>query len=181
MEQHVKEFNLDGFKVVIDYDEFSESPREWSEAKWYGVDGNSPKELIIDENNRFNPSCDELKDKYWFRVYKYEHSKECFRLYPIDKWDTSFYGIIAVSKSMFDTKEKAQSYIEGELELYTNWRNGEIYGYQIFDENNLENEVDSCWSFFDIDECEREAREVIASIVKAKEHKSVQFWANNSD
>ena len=180
--EHRKEFNLNGLKVVIDYDQFSESPRNWSESKWYGVDENAPKDLIVDEDNRFNPNCEELKDKFWFKVYKYEHTGVDFSLTPFaDKWDSCFYGVIAVPKSSFKDESEARDCIISELDVYTKWSNGEVYGYQIFDLNDLDNEVDSCWSFFDLDECESEAKDMVTAITEQREKKSVEFWTNNAD
>lgn len=181
MNVHLKEFNYRGFKIVIDYDQFAESPRFWGETKWYGVDKNAPSDLITDENGYFNPNSEELKDRFWFKVYKYEHSGVFFSLIPIDKWDTSFNGIIAVPKSAFETKEEAEIHIKMELEYYTKWRNGEVYGYQIFDADNLEDEVGSCWSFFNLEICEEEAKSEVDILAKQRELESVSFWANNSD
>jgi len=181
MEKHIKEINYKGFKIVIDNDPFCENPRNWVESKWYGVDKNAPADLILNEDGKINPSCDELKDKFWFKVYKYEHSGVSFSLSPVDKWDSSFYGIIAVSKASLSTEDEARKIIECELSEYSQWCNGEVYGYQIFDANDLNNAIDSCWSFFDLDQCEEDARGIVAAFAEQKEKDSVCFWANNSD
>lgn len=182
MSEHLKEFNFKGFKIIIDLDPFSESPRTWSESKWYGVDGNAPADLILNEDGKINPSCEELKDRFWFKVYKYEHTGVDFSLSPFaDKWDSCFYGIISVPKSSFNTEENARKYVEAELNCFAQWCNGDVYGYQIFDANDLENELDSCWSFFDFDQCEDEAREMVSALAEQKEKESVKFWANNAD
>jgi len=180
MSKHLKEFNYKGFKIVIDYDPFAENPRNWSESKWYGVDRNAPADLIMNEDGEIDPNCEELKDKIWFKVYKYEHSAVSFSLIPVDKWDTSFNGIIAVPKSIFKAEE-AISYITMELECYADWYNGDVYGYQIFDADDLENEVDSCWSFYDLENCEVEAKGAVDELANRREIESVSFWANNSD
>lgn len=183
MNRHVKEFSVNGFKVVIDYDPFSygHSPREWALSKWYGVDNNAPSDLILDEDGKIDPSCDELKDKFWFKVYKYEHSAVSFSLVSADKWDSSFFGIIAISKDEVTTKDEAMKRIEAELDLYTNWCNGEVYGYRIYDESNPNIEVDSCWDYFSIDECEADAKDMVICYAEQKKKDSVRFWANNAD
>lgn len=181
MSEHLKEFNYKGFKIVIDYDPFAESPRSWGNSKWYGKEKNAPSNLITDEDGNFNPNCEELKDKFWFKVYKYEHSAVSFSLIPVDKWDTSFNGIIAVPKSVFKTKEEAESYVTMELECYSDWCNGEVYGYRIFNFNDLDNELDSCWSFYNLESCEVEAKSAVDDLANRREMESVSFWANNSD
>lgn len=116
------------------------------------------------------------------KVYKYEHTGVDFSLTSFaDEWDSCFYGVIAVPKSLFKDESKARDYIISELDAYTQWSNGEVYGYQIFDLNDLDNEVDFCGSFFDLDECESEAKDMVTAITEERERKSVEFWANNAD
>lgn len=49
--------------------------------------------------------------------------------------------------------------VEGELEHYNQWRQGEVYGYRLFEaktcetcKNTHEIELDACWGFYSIDE-----------------------------
>jgi hypothetical protein len=43
----------------------------------------------------------------------------------------------------------------GEVETYSQWANGEVYGYDVQDKEG--NSLDSCWGFYGIDYCREEA------------------------
>ena len=94
-------------------------------------------------------------------VYLLEHgdvkySTEDFN----DSWDSGQVGIIYASydkiKSEYgdtseESLEKAKSHMEGEVETYSQWANGDVYGFRLIkvDEYNEEiEEIDSCWGFY---------------------------------
>lgn len=93
-------------------------------------------------------------------VWKFDHSgvayRTGFRNPFCPQEDTCFIGFIyetkqniykefkkSCSKSMIDIIVKRLS---AEVEEYSLYANGEVYGYRLFDEEN--NEIDSCWTFY---------------------------------
>ena len=76
-------------------------------------------------------------------------------------------GIIFVEKSKalewFGRKRLSTKFIERvehaltmEVEIYSQYKNGEVYGYIISDGGNDE---DSCWGFYGLDYCVKQAKE----------------------
>jgi hypothetical protein len=54
-------------------------------------------------------------------------------------------------------KDKAAEYLRGRLATYTQWMEGDVYGYVVSDEAG--NHLDSCWGFYGFDYAVAEARE----------------------
>lgn len=137
--------------------------------------------------------CDEHDDDYWKDIYEellatdlvlikpiraYEHSGIALSTsdsYPFnDRWDSYFAGFIFVTKETIfkecsgiteeNWKERADEYIEGEIETYNQYFSGEIYGYiltkketqqekcphcgEVLSECEEDVEVQSCWGFY---------------------------------
>lgn len=56
-------------------------------------------------------------------------------------------------------KERAMKVAEGEVKTYTQYLNGDVYGYEITDKDG-EN-VESCWGFYGTEECIKEAKSIV--------------------
>lgn len=91
-----------------------------------------------------------------FPLFMYDHSGTIYKASeggnPFScQWDSGRIGIIALKKSEFygpDHAEHGKPYIEtanGICDNYTEWANGEIYGYVVEDETG--EQLDSCWGF----------------------------------
>lgn len=136
---------------------------------------------------------DETDDLYWQDMFKmldesnlilikpinmYDHSGITVSTsngYPYnDRWDAGCVGFIYVTKKrIFDEcggitdenwKERADKYLEGEMETYDQYLRGDVYGYtltkkvieqetcphcgEVISEYEEEEEVDSCWGFY---------------------------------
>mgnify|MGYP004006802699 FL=1 len=166
----------DGQSLKILYMEYPESPRK---------DFDHISTIIMDSNTRHNfsdvkiSSEEELKE--WkdendvvltFPLNCYQHSGISLSIsneYPYnDKWDAEQIGEIVVTrKSMKEmwgnsylTKKNTETLtnaVKGEIEQLTQWLNGEVYGYQLFETKkcNLneihEEEIASCWGFWGYD------------------------------
>ena len=109
------------------------------------------------------------RDYFIFPVYLYSHSGISISLdnskYPFnDKWDTSMNGYILVSKLLREDidYDSALSYAESLINNWNKYFYGDIYRYEIYDENN--NIIDSCGGFYDIDECEDNVIDYINNI-----------------
>ena len=164
-------------KLVIEHDEYSTSPREWSNLGYFiTVDRNynSPDEQgkhrqdIIKETGERATSQDEhikLIKESWkmttdekviaiYPVVKYEHSAVVYRLGTAHGFDYSNNGFyIITDKTVKEVGVKKKDYekvIEDELEVYTKWCNGECYQFCLYNEQG---EVDdTCGGFYDIDD-----------------------------
>lgn len=91
-------------------------------------------------------------------IYLYDHSGISLSTTPFNcPWDSGQvgwmfvtkqklreeYGVKRVSKKL---KEKAEKVLQGELENYSDYVNGEVYGYIIKDKSG--EIVDSCWGYY---------------------------------
>ena len=94
-------------------------------------------------------------------LYLYDHSGITMRTSPFScRFDSGQVGFILANRenilSEFGVKrvtkkikEKVSSILEGEVETYTQYLEGEVYGFEIVDEDD--NHIDSCYGFYGTD------------------------------
>ncbi len=94
-------------------------------------------------------------------LYMYDHSGISISTSPFScRWDSGQIGFVLVSKKQAleeyggvrvssKTKAKIESVLQGEVETYTQYVGGEVYGFQIVDEDD--DIVDSCYGFYGTD------------------------------
>lgn len=58
------------------------------------------------------------------------------------------YGVKRISKKL---REKVTKLLIGEVDTYDKYLTGDVYGYEITDEND--DVIESCWGFYDENEC----------------------------
>lgn len=99
-------------------------------------------------------------------LYLYDHSGITMKTSSFnDRWDSGQVGFIFVSKEKvrkeYSVKrvskklaEKVAQVLEGEVETYDKYLTGEVYGYEVLDEDD--EVVDSCWGYYDEDDCMNE-------------------------
>jgi len=160
-------------KLVITYDTDPESPREWSNLGYFitqdrnyrSPDNNETLQAIIKEGGEVCNSQEEhiayikknYKDEKIIAIYpvvKYEHGGVSYSLGTIKGFDYSNNGFYIITdkkqKEMGTPKNKFEEVIKQELETYTQWANGEVYSFILYDNNgDIE---DSCSGFYDIEE-----------------------------
>lgn len=77
-----------------------------------------------------------------YPVYKHEHGNTVYRRGTAHGFDDSNNGFyIVTDKSAEETgadPKDFENWIDQELEVYTNWANGEVYGVRLFDEDGEE-------------------------------------------
>lgn len=123
-------FTSDDKNIVVsfDYDDFPESPREWSSTTFVTWLRNhcSPNKNDYDDPNEL---LDELKngDYYWSKVYATIHSGIWYfrpGMRYFDQWDSGFAGFIFIKKDdaakLYDihSEKDAISLFDNELEYY---------------------------------------------------------------
>ena len=89
-----------------------------------------------------------------YPVYRYEHSGVAYKRGTAGGFDYSNCGFyIITAKSIANKIHTAKSIaknIDAELAEYTNWLNGEIYAFTLYDEAG--EIVDSCGGFYEIED-----------------------------
>ena len=103
-------------------------------------------------------------------IYMYSHSGDTIKNTPFGcRWDSGLVGYIYMTASTalemgFGKNgrvnwKRVKEVLQGETETYNSYITGDIYGFQKFDINPLngeieEDESDSCWGFYGSDEKE---------------------------
>jgi hypothetical protein len=94
-------------------------------------------------------------------LYMYDHSGISISTSPFScRWDSGQIGFILISKKKAleefggkivtaKLKERLEKILEGEVETYDQYVRGEVYGFQIVDEDD--NHIDSCCGFYGTD------------------------------
>lgn len=148
-----------GVRLRILYDSHAESP--------LSEEGDAVI-LAIFARNRINPAHDRLptvemaqdfvaanrdrESEYAvFSVWAYEHGNIMFKAVDIgsenpfsDGWDSGSAGLIALKRAEFGPD--LLKIANGICETYTDWCNGEVYGFVV--ENEDGDQIDSSWSFY---------------------------------
>lgn len=112
----------------------------------------------------------------WLPVWKYEHGGVAYVAAMSNPfscpWDSGQAGIIfalkadvrkeyGVKRVDAKTRAKALEVLKGEVQTYSKWANGEVYGYTVTDATG--EEVDSCWGFIgDLEHVREEAKAACA-------------------
>lgn len=168
MSNNLKLFKMNKLKLV--HDSSPDSPRNWDnlgtmicfhrrydlgDKHSYSSDDYSSweemKKAIIKEEN---PAV-------ILPLYMYDHSGISISTSPFScRWDSGQIGFILVSKKKAleefggkivtaKLKERIEKILEGEVETYTQYVEGDVYGFQIVDEDD--DIIDSCYGFYGSD------------------------------
>lgn len=85
-------------------------------------------------------------------IYMYDHSGITISHEPFScPWDSGLLGVHYITKEVLSRefngdKAKARACLESELKTYDQYLRGEVFGFEVLDEND--DAVDSCWGFF---------------------------------
>lgn len=107
----------------------------------------------------------DLSDCIWLPVYRYEHSGVAFNTTGFHcLWDSAQTGYIYERQDEPSiqgmTEDQVKDRLRAEVATFSQWANGEVYGYVVQDED--EEEIDSCWGFIGLDWAIQEAKEAAA-------------------
>jgi len=187
---HKEEYK--GFTIKILLDDVNDSPRDWDNAGkmvcWhsrYNLGDEQPKE----SPNEYMAHITE-KNFIILPVYIYDHSgitiSTSYKHPYNDRWDAGQVGWIYISKKdavkewgkkIFtkNVEKRATEYLRGEVKTYDDYLRGNVYGYQVCDEDEV---IDSVWGFYPEGEeypsygyCLKEAKESADWYAKEKENK----------
>lgn len=155
---------MSNYRYEITKDHNASSPDDWGDSEIFLVydhrdftikrDGFEPKEIYA-YSEKLN---DDYNDYFIFPVYAYIHSGVSLSLeHNGDRWDTSMRGYAVIAKTLREDLDLglARSYANDLIDEWNVYLNGEIYCYEIFDEDD--EIVESCGGFYSFDECEKEA------------------------
>jgi hypothetical protein len=160
------------YKVTLSHDDCVESPAETQDGfqifsfntrhinfrhpEHFGVmpdkDGD-PFFSSKDENGKPNPYKKLYNRNLLFVLSCYQHSGTAWSLSgegPQCQWDTcSIAGVLILDEKSFKGMRRAKKLENARsfLKDYSAWCNGEVYGYNIEDENG--NHIDSCYGFYE--------------------------------
>lgn len=177
MNEHYK-----GYTIKIEHDQDAESPRDWDNVSKM-VFSHSRFDFPNDAGISFDDfhGWDEIAldlinnhgAKYIMHVYMYEHGQIAFKTAPFsDPWDSGKLGLIYITAEGIaelgdQTDEGIEAALNGELETYAQYVNGDVYGYIITDQYEEEPEDSSCWGYYGYDSALDEAKAVVDSLIES--------------
>jgi hypothetical protein len=170
-----------GYKIHIDYDEFSESPREWDNLGkiyyWHRSYILGEKKIDTEYYDSFNDIIEMLNEEFgeliWLPVYLMDHSgislsTSSTRFSMVDSagWDWGMVGVIfathddiknnfMVTELTDDILDKATECLIGEINDFDRYVSGDVYCYTITDAND--EIVDSLCGIYGYENVESEA------------------------
>lgn len=116
-------------------------------------------------------------------LYMYDHGGITISTSPFScPWDSGRIGFIYVTREKLlkeygnvrltkDIIAKATKVLEGEVEVYDQFVQGDVYGYTIKDSEGEDG--DSCWGYYGIEAAEEAAKEAIAYEIASKFKKNM--------
>ena len=167
----VEEFQVGEKTIKIFHDENVPSPREESDhlgtmlyaSRRYvlgDVAAQSAEELYEVEHDR---------NKIVLPLYLMDHSGQQMNTTGYGcQWDSGLVGFIYVDKAKVreeygckrisaKIRERVLDVLRAEVEEFSQYLQGDVYGYCLMDEDNVM--LSSCWGFYGMDYCRSEARD----------------------
>lgn len=164
-----------GYTIKVYQDELAESPREWDNLGTMlcihsRYDLGDSHELDVEGILNLIGKPDIIS----LPLYLYDHSgisMSTNRAYPFNcPWDSGQVGYIYVDKPTLRKEysvkrvtkpiiDKAITVLVGEVDAYSKYISGQVYGYNIF--NPQGEHLDGCWGFYDTDDLTRECEGII--------------------
>lgn len=183
----VDKFQVGNLTVKIEYDEDPPNPRtDWDNLgtmvafhKRYNLGDKT------DYKEDHYESWDELRDAIEknedpaviLPLYLHDHSGLTMRTSDFgDRWDSGQVGFIFVSKKRAREEYKkltaknlghAKKVLEGEVETYSDYLSGGVYGFVIEDEE-ADEELDALWGIYGLDYAKSEAKASAESILASR-------------
>ena len=87
-------------------------------------------------------------------ISKYEHSGVRYFVGQSSGWDYANIGFVFVTEDSLEeigcSKEDVEKIVEAEIETFSQWANGDVYRFTLYDDEG--NEEDSMGSIYDLEE-----------------------------
>lgn len=170
MDSLIKTIQRKGLTLEVHYDAFPIDPREYDAVgqlalkhpRYYLA---NETDIHIDSIDNIQQLFDEIRRRYNVRmitgVQLYDHGGVELTLCSPDdyigNWDTCLVGVAFIDNDNpilkeYDkyTDEEIRNIVNEELEMYTQYLNGEVYSYVVEDSDG--NVIDSCAGFYNMDE-----------------------------
>lgn len=165
---------IGSFRIEIHYDDCPESPREWDNLGTiiYSSRRYTLGDINCDIDQHLYGLCtdihpdfpeEQFEDHGWrilekhyhiLPVYAYIHGGVALSTGRFScPWDSGQSGFIYCLKERMKneigdySEERAEKLLEGEIETFSKYFKGEVYGFQVIDEDD--DVVDSCWGYYD--------------------------------
>ena len=151
-----------GFKIKIFYDEDPPNPRtEWEHqgtiSYWHrrrivGDDKDGTRLLRpLDDEASDPPTREDMERSglVFLPVYMYDHSGVTINTTGFScPWDSGQLGWVwaKFNPDEYNSRESLEHAIQAEIEEYDHYLRGNVYGYEVEDEDG--NLLESCWGFF---------------------------------
>lgn len=179
----LKEERIDNYILRLFYDECPSDPREDSNLtkmvcfhnRYSLGDDHDLKTDDFDGWKEMEEYITRTEDPIVIKsLYLYDHGGITIGTRPFgDRWDSGQIGFVYIRKedvrNNFSIKrcgqritERCNVLLDGEVETYDKYLRGEVYGYKVFKvTDGVEEEMDSCWGFYDEDDCMNEGMSVV--------------------
>lgn len=169
-----------GFMIYIAPDEYIDSPTDWGNYEIVTFFRNryitdTDIEEYYTDNGKLKPQYQaKMRAGKLFPIDVYEHGGTAYSLSGEGmqcRWDTSSNaGLIIFNDDYIKgvSYEKRKEYARQDLQEYTMWANGDVYGYSIEDKDG--NEIDSLGGCYGYDYCLESAQEYIDDLIQNGVH-----------
>jgi hypothetical protein len=119
-------------------------------------------------------------------LWIYDHSGISISTARICQWDSSMVGFAFITTEAFKKEHgykrltakrirQAEKFLKGEIETYNQYLTGDVYGYEIVEVSKCDQDhehekfMDSCWGFYGMEYCLKEAEAVVGHFIGKKE------------
>lgn len=179
-----------GHTIRIEPDTDAESPHEWDNLgvmtcfhKRYALgDKTELKSSDFDSWEELRKHLEKEGAEVILPIFMFDHSgltlatsSERFRACDSQGWDWGQVGFIWITREKILSeygwkritkarRDKICGYLDGEVKTYSQYLEGDVYGYVIETEDG---EEDSCWGFYGQDEALAEAKGIVDYKVNA--------------
>jgi len=195
-----EEYIFGGHTITIENDDDSNSPREDDNLgtmlcrhKSYNLgDVEESKKIPWGDFESWKDAENYIYKKYdvaiLLPVFMYDHSGLAFNTTGFScGWDSGQVGFILIEKSKvrkeYSVKrigkkllDQVKGYLKQEVKTYSQWHEGDVYGYTITDKNG--DEVESCWGFYGYDYVKEQAESAVPPSNAEHFVKSFEFLIN---